>query len=206
MQKLLNGIVDFRRRVRPGYAATFARLALGQTPDCLLVACSDSRVAPNLFASTDPGDLFVVRNVGNFVTPFDVGGGAGAAVEFATQVLGVRDIVVVGHSNCGAMHALLEGGIPSTAPTLALWLERGRSSVARMVEPIAPDLPPHDRLSQINVLQQLRNLMTYPDVRERVEAGRLRLHAWWFDIANAEVLAWHEPVGRFEPILEPADG
>jgi carbonic anhydrase len=210
VNKLLHGIVDFRRRVRPHYVETFARLALGQAPDCLMVACSDSRVVPNLFASTDPGDLFVVRNVGNFVPPFDGGESQdrspGAAVEFATQVFHVKDIVVVGHSECGAMRGLLGTGVKDPGPTLRAWLELGRASVARLEEPIATNLPPHDRLSQINVLQQLRHLETYPDVRERVADGRIRLHAWWFDIANAEVLAWHEQDGRFDPILDPADG
>jgi carbonic anhydrase len=216
MQKLLAGIVDFRRRVRPGYAETFARLALGQAPDCLMVACADSRVVPNLFASTDPGDLFVVRNVGNFVPPFAGASArdraAGAAVEFATQVLGVGDVVVVGHSECGAMRCLLTRDVPESAPTLKSWLSLGDPALARMGAhpdpelPHAHDLVDHDRLSQLNVLEQLRNVRTYPGVDEKVRAGALRLHAWWFDIATAEVLAWHPDAGRFDPILEPEDG
>ncbi|MEQ1572494.1 MAG: carbonic anhydrase, partial [Myxococcota bacterium] len=159
MQKLIQGILDFRRRLRPSYAETFARLALGQAPDTLMIACSDSRVVPNLFASTDPGDLFVVRNVGNFVPPFEGADArdraAGAAVEFATQVLGVAHVVVVGHSECGAMRTLLTGGVPASAPTLASWLELGRPAVARLSEGILDEHPTHDRLSQLNVLQQL---------------------------------------------------
>lgn len=206
MKKLLAGIVDFRKRVRPTYAETFARLALGQTPDCLMVACADSRVVPNLFASTDPGDLFVVRNVGNLIPPF-VGSeardrSAGAGVEFAVEVLNVGDVVVVGHSQCGAMRAILAGDAPERTPTLRSWLELGGPSLARMDEPIAPELPPADRLSQINTLQQLEHLRTYPGVAERLQAGALRLHAWWFDIAAAEVLAWDVEAGRFLPIVE----
>ncbi len=209
MHKLLAGIVDYRRNVRPAYAETFARLALTQAPDCLMVACSDSRVVPNLFASTDPGDLFVVRNVGNFVPPFEVEGrdrAAGAAVEFSTEVLGVRDIVVVGHSECGAMRALLGSALPDSAPTLRAWLSLGRPALEHLSDPLAPDLPPHDRLSQLNVLQQLENLRTYPGVASRIQAGQLKLHAWWFDIAHADVLAWHKERRRFEPIDEPTAG
>lgn len=206
MKKLLAGIVDFRERVRPSYRETFARLALGQKPDCLMVACSDSRVVPNLFASTDPGDLFVVRNVGNLVPPF-VGAeardrAAGAAVEFAVEMLGVRDVVVVGHSECGAMRALLAGGAPEHTPTLRSWLELGRPALARLDEGLAPELAPHDRLSQLNTLEQVRNLQTYPGVAERIARGALRLHAWWFDIAAAEVQAWHAEEGRFLPITD----
>jgi carbonic anhydrase len=207
--------------VRPAYAETFARLALTQAPDCLMVACSDSRVVPNLFASTDPGDLFVVRNVGNFVPPFAPDArdrSAGAAVEFSTEVLGVGDVVVVGHSECGAMRAVLGSALPEGAPNLRSWLELGRPALEHLHRhdaaaegeelgvPIAPGLPQHDRLSQLNVLQQLENLRTYPGVAARIAAGKLKLHAWWFDIAHADVLAWHHGRRRFEPIDEPTAG
>lgn len=207
MQKLLDGIRDFHTRVRPGYRETFASLALGQSPDCLMVACSDSRVVPNLFASTDPGDLFVVRNVGNLVPPCDDGGRSvgdrseAAAVEFAVGVLGVRDIVVCGHSECGAMRATLEG-TPGGAPHLDEWLDAARPALTRLGAPhkLDPRLAPHNRLSQLNVLQQLEHLRSYPLVRRREAEGALRLNAWWFDIAEAEVLAWEEAEGRFVPI------
>src|SRR5438067_7318172 len=113
MKKLIRGIVEFRKNVRSGYRETFAHLALGQAPDALLIACSDSRVVPNLFASANPGDLFVIRNVGNFVPPAGGDGGSwndgseAAGIEFALSKLPVTDIIVCGHSECGAMQALL---------------------------------------------------------------------------------------------------
>src|SRR5436189_4919786 len=106
MKKLIRGIVEFRKKVRPGYRETFSRLALGQSPDALLIACSDSRVAPNVFASTEPGDLFVIRNVGNIIAPCGDGGLAigdeseAAAIEFSTFALNVSDMIVCGHSEC----------------------------------------------------------------------------------------------------------
>src|SRR5258706_10504075 len=112
MRKLVQGIVEFRRSRRPDYAETFARLALRQKPDALYIACSDSRVQANVFASTEPGDLFVVRNPGNLVSPAGPDGkslsdeSGGAGIEFALQVLEVRDILVCGHPGCGAMFAL----------------------------------------------------------------------------------------------------
>src|SRR5579864_5678527 len=132
MKKLVKGIIDFQKNVRPNYRETFARLALGQSPDTLFIACSDSRVAPNVFASTDPGDMFVIRNVGNIVPP--CGGDHGlssadeseaAAIEFAVLNLKVTDVIVCGHSECGAMQALLNGREKVNSPNLKAWLRHG---------------------------------------------------------------------------------
>jgi carbonic anhydrase len=198
VQKLLAGIRDFHHNVRPSYVERFAHLAFGQSPDCLFIACADSRVVPNLFASTDPGDLFVLRNLGNTVPRCGAHGivemdrSAGAAVEFATLGLGVRDIVVCGHSSCGAMRAALSGERPAATPNLGGWLEHSRASLARLHDQpgLPADLPEEDRLSMAHVLQQLDHLRTYPAVSERLADGRIRLHAWWFDLQHAEVLGW----------------
>src|ERR1700712_1293849 len=122
MKKLLNGIVDFRKNVRPTVKETFALLALGQRPDTLFIACSDSRVVPNLFASSDPGDLFVVRNVGNLIPACGESGHSksdeseAAAIEFALLNLPVAEIIVCGHSECGAMDKLVRGHYIPSAP------------------------------------------------------------------------------------------
>src|ERR1044071_2187850 len=113
MKKLIQGIMEFRRTRRQSMRETFAKLALGQNPDCLFIACSDSRVAANVFASTDPGDLFVVRNLGNIMPPFPDGGSTVAALQFALERLEVCHIIVCGHSDCGAMHALSQNTQPS---------------------------------------------------------------------------------------------
>jgi carbonic anhydrase len=205
MKKLLQGIVDFRRNVQPGYREKFARLALGQSPDALLIACSDSRVVPNVFASADPGDLFVVRNVGNLIAPASDDGHSrkdaseAAAIEFALEHLDVRDIIVCGHSECGAMHALLKGRETARPFHLRYWLRHADDAVARLERGQVPDptLAPHDQLSQLNVLTQLDHLRSYPLVRERVEARRLRLHAWWFELKNADVYTYDETAKRF---------
>lgn len=207
MKKLLAGIRDFHERVRPSYREQFAHLALGQSPDCLFIACADSRVVPNLFASTDPGDLFVLRNVGNIVPPFegpDSDTSAGAAVEFATLALRVRDIVVCGHSACGAMHSALYGDRPAETPSLERWLTHTRPSLTRLAheESLAADLPRVDRLSQAHVLQQLDHLRTYPAVAQGLAEARIRLHGWWFDLANAEVLVHDEAEGGFVVLAE----
>lgn len=210
MRKLIRGIIDFRRARRPDYAATFSRLALGQSPDSLLIACSDSRVVPNLFASTEPGDLFVLRNVGNIIAPCGPEGlslsdeSEAAALEFAIDGLRVKDIIVCGHSGCGAMRALL-GEVPVIdAPHFRAWLRHAEPALERYRagERMKSEVPPHDQVSQINVLAQLEHLRSYSVVRKAEEQRRVALHAWWFDIAGADVLAWTRDAGRFVLIDE----
>lgn len=212
MKKLIDGIVAFRKQVRPSYRKKFEQLALGQSPDCLFFACSDSRVVPNLFASTDPGDLFVVRNVGGLVPACGADGRSvadvseAAAIEYALTVLGVRDIVVCGHSECGAMRALLER--TARTPNLVDWLSVDSDALEEYGGDRLADVPlkPHDRLSQLSTLRQIEHLKSYPMVRERLAAGTLGLHAWWFDLHMAEVLAYDDAVGRYVPIgVTPGD-
>jgi carbonic anhydrase len=212
MKKLLQGILQFRRTLTPERREAFARLALGQSPDALLITCSDSRVAPNVFASTDPGDLFVVRNVGNLVAPWTEGRSAAnsvaAAAEFALAVLNVADVVVCGHAECGAMRAILAGRERLEAPFVKDWLVHGEPSLRklRLGQQINGGLPAHDTLSQLNVLQQMEHLASYPIVQERLQSGRLRVHGWWFDIARADVYAYEPGQHRFVLIDEAEAG
>lgn len=208
MRKLVKGIVKFRREMRPEYREQFAHLALDQRPDTFFVACSDSRVVPNTFASTDPGDLFVLRNPGNIIPPesasaVPAAAGSAAAVEFAVRNLGVTDAVVCGHSDCGGMKALA-APVRGDSGALGAWLRvAGDSALELEKRPgLAPGRAHHDRLSQAHALVQLEHLKTYACVREAVAAGRLRLHAWWFDLAGADVHAWEPELGRFTLIDE----
>jgi carbonic anhydrase len=210
MKKLVDGIVRFRRERRPGYKEQFAHLALGQNPDTLLVCCSDSRVAPNVFASTEPGDMFVVRNVGNIVPTADdskvpAAADTAAAIEFAVDRLGVTDVIVCGHSDCGAMRALAAGA-PAGATPLSKWLESAGDTFKTLdAHPeLAPERPRHDRLAQAHALVQLEHLQTHAPVAKALKAGKLRLHAWWFDLGGADVHAWEPELGRFV-ILDEAE-
>jgi carbonic anhydrase len=151
-----------------------------------------------------------MRNVGNMVAPSDATGQSvgdcseAAAVEYALLHLPVVDVVVCGHSGCGAMKALLAGDVDARAPNLSDWLDLGRSALQLLESagPVGEGLPAADRLSQLNVLQQLKHLRTYPLVRERLAEGRLRLHGWWFDIGNAQVQVYRPGHDRFVPIDE----
>jgi len=195
MKKLIRGIVDFRKNVRPTCKDTFAQLALGQRPDTLFIACSDSRVVPNLFASSDPGDLFVIRNVGNLIPPCGKEGysmsdeAEAAAIEFSLLNLPVREIIVCGHSECGAMNAVLQEQSPNEAPNLKSWLRHGTNGLQKLKDgnPLGCHLEKHNQLSQLNVIEQIEHLRSYPLVQKRLSEGTLRLHGWWFDIKEADV-------------------
>jgi carbonic anhydrase len=207
MEKLMRGLVDFRRNKLPALAPLFRELAeKGQKPDVLFFACADSRVVPNLVASTDPGDLFVARSVGNLIAPAAADGvstgdvAEASAIEFSVHVLGVKHIVVCGHSRCGAMKATLAGRHNLTnAPNLMEWLANAEPSLARLERSpfIDPKLPLEDRLSQANVLEQLDHVATYARVRELADDGKLVLHAWWFDIATGDVHIFDEERGGY---------
>lgn len=220
MKKLVRGIVDFRRTRRPEYRERFGHLVKGQSPDALMIACSDSRVVPNTFASTDPGDLFVVRNVGNLVPVCGESGHStsdeseAAAIEFAIEQLKVSDIIVCGHSECGAIQAICSGRQTIAQPNLRAWLRHGEPALlddearpgASGLLLLDKALSATNRTSQMNVLCQIGHLKTYPIVRERLASGELNLHAWWFDIGRADVYAFDESAGRFLLIDEQGAG
>jgi carbonic anhydrase len=208
VKKLISGIMEFRRTRRAEYAKTFAQLALGQSPDVLLIACSDSRVAVNVFGSTDPGDAFVVRNVGNLIPPCDEAGRSVAdeseasALEFAVLQLGVRHIVVCGHSDCGAIKALMGGRPNVTAPNLRAWLRHAEPALAAVQGGARAD---PSIVSQHNVLVQLENIRGYPHVRERMERGELELHGLWFDIRHTDVY-YYEPDRKAFTLIDDEEG
>jgi carbonic anhydrase len=157
---------------------------------------------PNLFASTNPGDLFVLRNVGNLVPPVSAplqDNSASAVIEFAIFSLNVSDIIVCGHSECGAMQALANGVDTLCCPHLKSWLKYGEESLNKVRDGLVinPKLSEHNQISQVNVLQQMEHIMSYPFIQERLEKGELRVHGWWFDIAHADVYCYEPSIKQF---------
>lgn len=213
MKKLLQGIADFRQKSLLEYRNKFAQLALKQMPDALFVACCDSRVVPNTFASSDPGDLFVLRNIGNLIPPYcpnyAKGTSVSATIEYAVNSLQVQDIIICGHSECGAMNALLSreqkpNSLTDNAqPCLNAWLDYGVESYKRLQNSpeskiaSTEDLSVTNLLSQINVLQQIEHLKTYPMVQEKLALGKLRLHGWWFELETADVYYYDSQKNKF---------
>ncbi len=207
MQKLIQGIVDFRKNLTNECREMFAKLALGQKPDALFIACSDSRVVPNLFASTNPGDLFVLRNIGNLIPPVTAplkDNSASAVIEFSVHTLNVSNIIICGHSECGAMRALAQGVDKHCCPNLDSWLKHGEESMLKVKQGVTinPSLSEENQISQINVLQQMQHVASYPFIQERLEKKQLQIHGWWFDIAQADVYCYEESIHQFVLIDE----
>ncbi|CDZ81395.1 Carbonic anhydrase 1 [Candidatus Rubidus massiliensis] len=202
MRKLIQGIVDFRKSFTEKDRELFANLALEQKPDALFIACSDSRVAPNHFVSNNPGDLFVLRNVGNLIPPYSSSTKdkcSGAVIEFSVHALNVKDIIVCGHSECGAMRAIINGVNDPHCTLLKKWLKYGQGSLKKIRKGITldPNLSEVNQLSQLNVLQQIENIKSYPFIKERMEKGELELHGWWFEIGHADVHYYDENKKQF---------
>ncbi len=193
--RLVHGVRRFRWATRSQYQEVFDQLANGQEPHTLFITCSDSRINPNLITSTDPGELFIVRNVGNMVPRDNTTGspGVGAAIEYAIGVLGVKEVVVCGHTACGAMKALLDTK-PTGLHNVDAWLSGPREELKLPVN-ASPE-----EAARINVLRQLEHLRSYPIVRERLASGALRLHGWIYDVGAAELIEWDEELKTFRVI------
>ncbi len=205
---MLLGMHEFERRSAPLVRPFLHELAVrGQRPRQLFITCADSRVVPNLITTSGPGDLFCVRNIGNLVPVHAAEDrSVGAAIEYAVEMLNVSSIVVCGHSDCGAMKALVQGGA-ARGSHLHSWLRNAEPSLIRFHAPAAPgcaELPVADRLAVANVAQQLDHLLGYPSVREAVAAGVLTLQGLYFDISNARVYLVDPDRNGLEPVPSPA--
>ncbi|MCX4539529.1 carbonic anhydrase [Streptomyces sp. NBC_01565] len=189
---LAEGVAQFQRDVFPAKAELFARLATTHRPGTLFIGCSDARVVPELITQREPGELFVIRTAGNLVPAHAPGpDGVAASVEYAVAVLGVRDIVVCGHSACGAMTALANSGPGDFAalPAVGQWLRHADAARARATEAgAAGDSERVSALVRENVAAQLANLATHPSVARALAAGTLTLHGWVYDIPTGAVV------------------
>ncbi|HYD76971.1 carbonic anhydrase [Ramlibacter sp.] len=200
-EALLERLRSFQSDYFPRHQQRFQDLvAQGQHPKTLFIGCSDSRLVPYLLTGAGPGELFMVRNVGALVPPYDGSQGLHgtmAAVEFAVLALEVEHIVVCGHSHCGAIRAIYEGA-PERAVVLREWLKLATDAVL----PVRATPEALRRTEQRSVALQLERLMDYPMVRERVEAGRLALHGWHYVIETGEVHVIDAAQGRFVPAAQ----
>lgn len=203
MHKLAQGIHKFQTEVFVSRKNLFERLARAQRPEVLFITCSDSRVNPNLVTQTEPGELFIIRNAGNIIPAYGVSrGGEEAAIEFAVASLGVKDIIICGHSHCGAMQALLNPHLLDGLPAMTRWLEHAESTRRIIAENYA-QLPSAERLNvaiQENVIMQLEALRTHPSVAARLARKSLELHGWVYKFETGEVFSYDTTLGQFKPI------
>ncbi len=205
MQKLIRGIHQFRENDFRPLQGLFEQLAQGQSPDTLFITCSDSRIDPNLLTRSQPGDLFILRNAGNIVPPHGAASGAEAAtIEFAVAGLGVKDIILCGHSHCGAMQGLLQPEKLASLPALTAWLSHAETT-KRIIQDNYKHLEGHKLLTatiEENVLVQLEHLRTLPAVASRLVKGDLHLHGWVYKIETGEVFAYESSSGQFVPLAQ----
>jgi carbonic anhydrase len=217
IERFIAGFRVFQKDYFGPGAAHFEPLKAGQNPRTMIVGCSDSRVDPAILTNAGPGDIFMVRNVANLVPPYEDNGGrhgVSAALEFAVCHLEVEHLIVLGHSQCGGIHALMNpaGGAPAPAPDepgahfIDGWMSIAAPARQRTLAEL-PHKPAHLQqraAEQAAILLSLENLHTFPFIDRRVQAGKLSIHGWYFDLQQGELLAYDPRQSRFRK-LAPAD-
>lgn len=206
MQKLVKGIHQFQDNIFSTQRRLFERLVHGQSPEALFITCSDSRINPNLITQTEPGELFILRNAGNIVPPYGAsGGGEAATIEYAVSVLKVKDVIVCGHSHCGAMAALLKPESCDKLPAVRQWLGHAEAT-ARIIRENYTHIEKPEELVTVtveeNVLVQLENLRTHPSVAAAVGRGDLKLHGWVYKFETGQVFSYEAQEGQFSQVTD----
>jgi carbonic anhydrase len=203
MKSIVQGILDYQQEDHPEHQALFDELANSQSPEVLLVTCADSRINPNLVTRTAPGDLFVCRNAGNIVPPMPgYAGGVTASIEFAVSVLGVKDIVVMGHTDCGAMKGAMNPDAVAHLPSVANWLGFAKEATAGVSEADRNCPSTLLKVTEANVLLQLEHLKTHVSVAEKLSIGQIGLHGWVYHFATGDVTAYDAEADKFIPFSD----
>lgn len=203
MNNLLPGLRKFSERIFPDHQAHFESLSLGQKPHTLMITCSDSRIDPNLVTQTKPGEIFVVRNAGNIIPPFGSSrGGEEAAIEFAIEGLGVSNVVICGHSQCGAMAALMNQVDLDALPSVKSWLGHAQATKKRM------DFKKNHSLNDVveeNVLVQADNLRTHPSVSAGIRSGKICVYGWVYNFESGTITLYSPIEKKFVPSNDAKD-
>lgn len=206
MERLIQGMKHYIHTVHQSERELFEGLSRSQKPSTCFITCSDSRIIPSLITQTQPGEIFILRNAGNIIPPYGAPqGGEGASIEFAVEKLGVKHIVICGHSDCGAMRGVVNPEICKGLPQVEQWLRYAET--ARHIISQHSELEPESKVrvaTKLNVLSQLMHLHTHPSVAARLSAGELDLHGWFYDIPSGHVLAYESDEGDFVPLEEEA--
>ena len=208
MNELIGRVFHFEKTIFPASSELFGKLANeGQEPKALMISCADSRIVPEQIMQAQPGDLFVCRNAGNMVPPYATqNGGVTSTVEYAVAALGVRDIIISGHSGCGAMKALSDPTGLEAMPNVAAWLKHG-AAAEHIVSTCHGELEGNDRVRAItleNIIAQISHLRTHPAVAAAIARGEMTLHGWFVDIHAGQVLGLDGDTGQFVPLREDA--
>jgi carbonic anhydrase len=208
--RFLSGFKSFQRTYFCGDNEIFSDLKEAQNPKVLVIACSDSRVDPAILLGVEPGDIFVVRNVANLVPPYETAGGrhgVSAALEYAVKVLEVEHVIVLGHSCCGGIQALMDPQREELGEFIGPWVTIAESALAEVARelPHKEEALRHRACEQASVLVSLENLLTFPWLWERVMQERVYLHGWYFDMQKGELLSYLPETGAFELLVARCD-
>lgn len=205
--KLIEGYRHFCEEIYPERRELFDDLKNKQSPQVLFITCADSRIHPSLITQTDPGDLFVCRNIGNIVPAYgEMLGGVTAVVEYAVTALNVREIIVCGHSDCGAMTALQQPDSPllDAMPAVKNWLWNAHAALS-VVKAKHGELPPEEMIRALveeNVVLQIQHLRTHPSVAAGLATGTVRLHGWIYNIGAGTLSSWDEAEKVWRPLAQ----
>ncbi|MBP5943679.1 MULTISPECIES: carbonic anhydrase [Pseudomonas] len=203
LRQIVDGFLHFHHEVFPQQEELFKKLATAQAPKAMFITCADSRIVPELITHSSPGDLFVTRNVGNVVPPYgQMNGGVSTAIEYAVLALGVQHIIICGHSDCGAMRAVLNPDSLEKMPTVKAWLRHAEVAKTMVHENCncADEKESMPILTEENVIAQLQHLRTHPSVASRMANGQLFIHGWVYNIETSEIKAYDADQGRFLPL------
>ena len=203
LQQIVEGFLHFHHEVFPQQKDLFKKLATAQRPRAMFIACADSRIVPELITQSAPGDLFVTRNVGNVVPPYgEMNGGVSTAIEYANLALGVQHIIVCGHSDCGAMRAVLNPQSLGKMPTVKAWLRHAEVAKSMLQDHCncTTEADSMHALTEENVIAQLQHLRTHPSVASRIANGQLFIHGWVYNIETSQIKAYDAELGHFLPL------
>lgn len=210
MDRILKGLSRFQKTVYPKHRDLFQKLALGQRPETLFITCADSRIDPCMLTQTKPGDLFISRVIGNIVPPYpDAIGGVSATIEYAVGVLGVVDVIVCGHTDCGVMKGVLNPEPLEPLTSVTAWLNYAQPARQAVLHEQASREKTQGELefllavTERNVVEQLGNLRTHPSVAARLEQGDLRLHGWVYDLGEGIVTSYDPDRAVFARLETP---
>ncbi len=210
LEEYAEGNKLFRSYFKKNKESLLKLVTSGQSPKALFIGCSDSRVIPDLMVQSDPGDLFVIRNVGNFVPPYKPDEdfhATASGIEYAVSVLKVREIIICGHTHCGACNHLYEKIEDSSLIHTKKWLELGESAKTSAILSLGADAPKEDLLrltEKLSVIKQIENILTYPNVKKRFEEGNLYIHGWYYDIETGNIDYYNADKYEFLPLKDLA--
>ena len=208
LEEYAKGNKLFRTYFKNNQESLLQLVKSGQSPKALFIGCSDSRVIPDLIVQSDPGDLFVIRNVGNFVPPHKPDEdfhATASGIEYAVSILNVQEIIICGHTHCGACESLYEKMEDPSLIHTKKWLELGKSAKSSAILSLGADAPKEKLLrltEKLSVIKQIENILTYPIVKERFEKGILHIHGWYYDIETGKIDYYNAQTYKFLPLKD----